>query len=197
MGRHEQKFDTSRLLQLRLSVWRIPIHSNSCTSLLNLKVIQLLSGGSRRTSVRHTAVTVTTRECKYFQRNCHCDTGHILPANVHLFHEGKFPPKVYIWEKRVQKFSVARETVFQCSEREQLVLPCRNSLILCGFLQLLCALRGLVPLFSWRWPFIIVSCLLLPCAAQMTFFLSDNSLQITARKCDFATGLRWVFFFWS
>lgn len=56
------------------------------------------------------------------------NTGHILPANVHLFHEGEFLPKVYIRENWVQKFSVARETVFQCSEQERLVLPCSDPL---------------------------------------------------------------------
>lgn len=186
MGRHEQKLDTFWLLSLRLSVWRIPIQFISCTSNnpMNLKVIQLLNGGSRRTSVRYLLLlwqrtnVNTSRGTAIVKWN----TGHILPANVHLFHEGKFPPKVYIWEKWVQKFSVARETVFQCNEQEQLAPPCSNSLILCDFLQLPCSSGGLVPLFPWRWPFILVSCLPLSCTALMAFFLFDNSLHVILQQ---------------
>lgn len=114
----------------------------------------------------------TSRGAAIVKRNA----GQMSPADVHLPHEGAFSSEGWIWEEWVQK------PVFCCQGDGTLMTPGNSRCYLTvqevfdsvhtEFLQSPRSSWGLVTLFRWRWHFIIVSCLLESCTAQMIFGFS-------------------------
>lgn len=118
---------------------------------------------------------MTGYRCKYFQRSCHCEMKH---TNVHLFHERQVSsPGLHLREVSSEGLSCQGDGVLV--EWTGTVGAAVQWLF--DFLLLLCSSWGLVPLFPWRWPFIMVSCVPPSCTAQTTF--SSSNITLTSDQC--------------